>query len=96
MLPDSVQASEPWPSARLRQLRMNFSQHDLNCWLDCGAVHGGLLLCPATHAPHGPEVEQILSNFMALLAEHRASCDRGFHKGQQGETFQQKMSPKGP
>jgi hypothetical protein len=30
-----------------------------------------------THAPHGPEVEQILSNLMALFAATRASCNRG-------------------
>jgi hypothetical protein len=33
---------------------------------------------------------------MALFAARRASCDRGFHKGQQGATSQQKMRPKGP
>jgi hypothetical protein len=29
-----------------------------------------------THALSGAEVEQILSNLMALFAPHRASCDR--------------------
>ena len=29
----------------------------------------------------GPEVEQILSNLMALFAARRASCDRGFNRG---------------
>lgn len=72
MLPDSVQASEA--------LAIRAASSAWN-----GAVRGGLLFCTTTHAPHGPEVEQILSNFMALLDERRASCDRGFHKGQQGE-----------
>jgi hypothetical protein len=57
-------------------------------------VYGGLLLCATTHAPDGPEVEQILSNLMALFAARRASCDRGFRKGQQGSTSQQKMRSK--
>jgi hypothetical protein len=73
---------------------MNLSQHDLDSWLDRGVVYGGLLLCATTHAPHGLEVEQILSNLMALFAARRASCDRGFHKGQQGSTSQQKCAPK--
>jgi hypothetical protein len=79
--PIACRLRRPWPPARLRLLGMNLSQHDLDCWLDCGAVHRGLLLCTTTHAPHGPEVERILSNFMALLAGRRACCDRGFHRG---------------
>src|SRR5260370_3030008 len=75
---------------------MNLSRNDLDCWLDRGVVHGGLVLCATTHAPHGPEVEQILSNLMVVFVELRASCDRGSDKGKQGATSQQKMRPKGP
>jgi hypothetical protein len=77
------------------QFGMNFSQHDLDCWLDRGAVHGGLLLCPTTHAPHGPEVEQILSNLVALFAACRASCDRS-PQGAAGPDVPAKNTAQGP
>jgi hypothetical protein len=49
-----------------------------------------------TRAPHGPEVEQILSNLMALFAVRRASCDRSFHNGQHRATSQLKKCAQTP
>jgi hypothetical protein len=48
-----------------------------------------------THAPHGPEIEQIPSNLMALFAAGRASCDGDSTKGRRGAMLQQKMRHKG-
>jgi hypothetical protein len=39
-------------------------------------VHGGFSQSATTHAPRASEVEQILSNLMALFAGRRAPCDR--------------------
>jgi hypothetical protein len=46
-----------------------------------------------THAPHALEVEQILSNLMALFAARRASCDREY-QGAAGREVAAKMRPK--
>jgi hypothetical protein len=48
---------------------------------------------PLTHAPHGPEVEQILSNLVALFTERRASC---YGEGAVGRDFVAKRRPKKP
>jgi hypothetical protein len=38
------------------------------------------VLGATTHAPQAKEVEQILSNLMALFGPRRASCNRGIGK----------------